>query len=75
MAALAVIASISECLRQISFDLSEDIRENFTIVPISGDHLEYDDVLDRFIHGQMNLAPSAALTDTALAILPFSFSK
>ena len=75
VAALGILGPIGRYWRHVPFDWFEEIRKHFAVMPVGGSDFEPDDVLGRFIHGQMNFAPGAAFADTVLANLPFTFAK
>ena len=75
VAALGVIGTIGRYLRHVPFDWFEAFRKHFAVVPVGGSDFEPDDVFGRFIHGQMDLAPSAALANPVLTDFPFAFAK
>ncbi len=69
-----VVSTIGGDLGNVALHLRQQVGKDFVVVPVGGGHLDADDVLGRFIHGQVDLAPGAALAYAVLAYLPLAFT-
>ena len=75
MHAFGVIRAIGRDLAHIPFDLHEQVREDFAVVPVGRGHFDTDDVLGRGVDRQMDIAPGATLAYAVPANFPLALAE